>query len=88
MTEIVTSAGFVIDGATQATDWNYIDGFGSAIATCHLLGDASTQFVGAYSSYFIAFRAVPWSPLWRSSPTYGIDSIITVDLMVTNTMPS
>jgi len=79
--EVIASPGVVIDGATQAIDWQYIDGFGLTMATGHLLGDASTQFVGSFGDHFIVFRAVPWSPLWSTGMDYQtIGVIVTANL--------
>jgi len=67
-----TTPGLVIDGLTRATDWQYIDGFGSHLATGHALGDATTQFAGATSwSSFSVFRGTPWSPLWSAGNSNG-----------------
>jgi len=79
--EVIMSTGLVIDGATQATDWQYVDAFGSPLTTGHLLGDATTQFVGANGSYFALFRSVPWSPLWSAADPYSdIHAMIAADL--------
>lgn len=67
-----TTPGLVIDGLTQVTDWQYIDGFGSHLATGHALGDTTTQFAGATSwSSFSVFRGAPWSPLWSAGNSNG-----------------
>lgn len=67
-----TTPGLVIDGLTRATDWQYIDGFGSHLATGHALGDSTTQFAGATSwSSFSVFRGDPWSPLWSAGNASG-----------------
>jgi outer membrane protein assembly factor BamB len=79
--EVVASTGLVIDGATQATDWQYIEAFGSPLATGHLLGDETTQFVAAQNSAFAAYRGTPWSPLWSAGDSYaGIQSLIAANL--------
>ena len=67
-----TTPGLVIDGLTQVTDWQYIDGFGSHLATGHALGDSTTQFAGAtYGPSFSVFRGDPWSPLWSAGNASG-----------------
>jgi outer membrane protein assembly factor BamB len=78
--EIVASSGLVIDAATLATDWQYPDIFGQPLAAGHLLGDATTQFVAAYTNYFIVFRGTPWSPLWSAGSNYYVDRLITANL--------
>ncbi len=67
-----TTPGLVIDGMTQTTDWSYIDGFGSHLATGHAVGDTTTQFAGATSwPSFSVFRGDPWSPLWSAGNASG-----------------
>ena len=81
--EIIISAnqGRVIDGATQATDWQYSGTFGYNLATGHLSGDASTQFLGANgSAQFTVFGGAPWMPLWTYNQFPYIGALATVDL--------
>lgn len=73
--------GIVLDGATRATDWQYIDGFGAELATGSLASGGGTQWVGAGDWYqFTVFRASPWSPLWSGSPDLDIGAIATANL--------
>jgi hypothetical protein len=44
--EIVTSTGFVFDGATGATEWSHAPGFGEEIDTGDLDGDGVEEIVG------------------------------------------
>jgi hypothetical protein len=77
---LATTPGLVIDGATQATDWTYIDGFGGYLATGPLVAGGGTQWVGASAwNQFTVFRASPWSPLW-SANVFNISAIGTADL--------
>ena len=70
--------GIVLDGATRATDWQYIDGYGSRLATGALLGSGGVQWVGAADwNLFTVFRATPWSPLWSGSTSHDIGAIAT-----------
>ena len=65
--EIVLAAepGLVIDGATQATDWSYKDGFGAYLAAGHFQSGGGAQFVaGNEWSPFMVFQSAPYSPLW------------------------
>lgn len=75
-----TLPGIVLDGATRAIDWQYIDGFGSRLATGSL-GGSGTQWVAANSWYnFTVFRASPWSPLWSGTAPLDITAIATAHL--------
>ena len=72
--EIVVDSmpGLVLDGATRAIDWQYIDGFGYPLAAGQLLGDSTTQFIAVISySQFTVFRGSPWSPLWSGGDAIG-----------------
>lgn len=70
-----TTPGQVIDGATLATDWSYIDGFGTQLATGTFLASGEPRWVGYGSNdAFTVFGANPWSPRW-DYPTvsnYGV----------------
>ena len=73
--------GVILDGATQATDWQYIDGFGQLLATGPLAAGGGTQWIGAQAWYqFSVFRASPWSPLWSGWAAGDIDAIATANL--------
>ncbi|MEO7064870.1 MAG: VCBS repeat-containing protein [Dokdonella sp.] len=75
------SPGLVLDGATRATDWQYVDGFGVKLATGALSAGGGTQWVGAEGwSQFTVFRAMPWSPLWSGTASQDIGAIATADL--------
>lgn len=71
----------VIDGATRAVEWSYIDGFGQLVAVGRLASGGGQQWVGAraWQSYTV-FRAVPWSPLWSGKTNQDIGAIATADL--------
>lgn len=72
--------GIVLDGATRAIDWQYIDGFGTQLATGSLLMDGGIQWVGAGGwRPFTVFRASPWSPLW-TGPGHETGAIATANL--------
>ena len=74
-------AGRVIDGATQAIDWQYDGPFGADLASGHLIGDGTTQFFGAVYTSFNVFRGAPWTALWSAGAiTGGIAALAAVDL--------
>lgn len=82
--EIILAGGVpgrVVDGATRAVDWDYIDGFGSKIATGRLAAGGGTQWVG-YTSWanYTVFRATPWSPLWTGLTSHDIGALATADI--------
>ncbi|MCR6703005.1 MAG: hypothetical protein NVV68_18470 [Dokdonella sp.] len=71
-----SAPGLVLDGATLASDWTYIDSFGTRLAAGRLGADGSNQWVGISAWYqFTVFRALPWSPLWTGQVLGQIDSI-------------
>ncbi|MBL0162105.1 MAG: VCBS repeat-containing protein [Xanthomonadales bacterium] len=73
--------GIVIDGAIGSTDWQYIDGFGTQLATGSLLSGGGTQWVAASDwNLFTVFRASPWSPIWSGSTSQDIGGIATANL--------
>lgn len=74
---VASTPGLVIDGATQATDWSYPDGFG------WLLADARSQAAGTHR--FLAtplgitmFQGAPWAPHW-TIPDFGPSALATHD---------
>ena len=56
--------GLVLDGATQATDWSYKDGFGYYLASGEFQPGGGMEFVAADGGIFRVFQSAPWSPLW------------------------
>lgn len=73
--------GLVLDGATRATDWQYIDGFGARLATGRFASGGGTQWAGAaHWNQFTVFRAAPWSPLWTGSTPMDIGAVATATL--------
>jgi len=58
------SPGQVLDGATFATEWQYVDGFGTSIVTGRLGGQGKPRWTGSALGRFSVFQADPWSPLW------------------------
>jgi len=80
---VTASPSLVIDAATQSTDWLYVGdwAFGSYLATGHLNGDSTTQFVGYADTSFTVFRGEPWSPLWSAANVpWGIGALATANL--------
>ena len=62
--EIVTSAGFVFDGATQQNEWAYGPGFGTAIDIGDVMGDGVGKIVGTNSGVAArVFDAVLKAPI-------------------------
>lgn len=73
--------GIILDGATHATEWQYIDGFGARLATGSLLAEGGTQWIGAQAwNLYTVFRAAPWSPLWSGTTSQDIGGIATANL--------
>lgn len=65
--EIVLSGvpGRVIDGATQATDWSYKDGFGFLLAAGEFKPGGGLEFAAVNTwGPIVGFQSAPWSPVW------------------------
>ncbi len=72
--------GYVLDGATQAIDWTYKDGFGAYLAGGHFSDGGGAQFVAARDwDLFTVFQSAPYSPIWDAS-VFDIDAIAAADL--------
>lgn len=77
---LATTPGLVIDGATQATDWSYLDGFGSYLASGRFQAGGGNQFVAAHDwDRLVVFQSAPWSPLWDLK-MFDIDAVAAADL--------
>ena len=66
--EIVTSAGYVFDGATGANQWAYAPGFGSQVDIGDVIGDGVGKIVGTAAAGLTAYDAVQKSVLWSIPP--------------------
>jgi hypothetical protein len=67
--EIVTSGGYVFDGATGANQWAYSQGFGSQVDIGDVSGDGVGKIVGTASFAGVtAYDAVQKSVLWSIPP--------------------
>ncbi len=71
--EIVTSGGFVWDGASHRNEWAYAPGFGSQVEIGRLTAGGAAQIVGAFP--LRGYSAALKTPLWEfPSPGYGLPS--------------
>lgn len=73
--------GRVLDGATFATDWDYIDSFGDR-PTAGRFGPngESRWFGGRYGSgIYTLFGSQPWSPLWSGNVSDRILAATAID---------
>lgn len=79
--EIATSGGYVLDGASGATEWAYGPGFGSAVDTGDLDGDGVEEIVGSPSGRIVGYSAVWSSPLWEwtTASYYGASALLVAD---------
>jgi hypothetical protein len=68
--EIVTSDGFVFDGATHQNQWQYGPGFGSIIDVGDVNGDGIGKILGVdpTSGVVKVFSATLKSPIWQLTP--------------------
>lgn len=83
--EIVIAAwhlpGLVLDGATQATEWTYSEGFGSHLSAGRVLGGTASGFAAANDwGLFGVFGADPWSSRWSLSAPRDTDALAVGDL--------
>ncbi|MGZ6099034.1 MAG: PKD domain-containing protein, partial [Myxococcaceae bacterium] len=62
--ELVTSGGYVFDGATHANEWAYAQGFGSMVVVGDLDRDGIAEIVGVPGP-IRGYSAVLKSPLWE-----------------------
>lgn len=78
--EIVTSRGFVYDGASLANQWSYGVGFGTLVDTGDLDGDGVEEIVGMDDwNSFRGFSAVLRSVLWQGSGS-DFDAILVANV--------
>ncbi len=69
--EIVTSGGYVFDGATHQNQWAYSTRFGTAVDTGDMDGDGIAEIIGIEQWGTVrAYDAVAKSPLWEYLPAY------------------
>jgi FG-GAP-like repeat len=66
--EIVTSGGYVFDGATGANQWAYAPGFGSQVDIGDVIGDGVGKILGTASAGLTAYDAVQKTVLWSIPP--------------------
>jgi len=79
---IAGTPGLVVDGATQAVDWQDAGGFGPKLGAGRILGGSRDGFVaGMEWGYFNGYRSVPYSPIWtvKAQQTDAL-SVADVDL--------
>lgn len=70
----------VVDGATQAQDWIYPDGFGDYLVGGRFALDGTMGFAGARDwTSATVFRASPWSALWNYARS-DMDAIDSCDV--------
>lgn len=76
---LARTPGLVIDGATQATDWSYLDGFGRYLASGRFPAGGGNEFVAARDwDRIMTFQSSPWSPMWDVK-MFDIDAVATAD---------
>ncbi|MBA8889710.1 hypothetical protein FHW12_003957 [Dokdonella fugitiva] len=68
--------GFVVDGATNAMDWQDAGGFAPLLAAGRIVDAAHDGFIAAREAgYFSGYRGTPYSPIWsvKVARTDGVD---------------
>lgn len=78
--EIITSGGYVLDGATLSSKWHYSAGFGFTVDAGDVDGDGIAEIVGAVDWTAVkVFSAVLKSPVWEIQRS-DIDAVRVADL--------
>lgn len=73
--------GRVLDGATFAVDWEYLDSFGYwPVAGRFTSSEEMRWFGNPYLGAYTLFRAHPWSPLWSGNAFENIVAMTAADL--------
>lgn len=79
--EIVSSRGYVLDGATREVEWFYPSGFGSPIAVGDFDGDGMAEIAGSGGWYRITvFDADLQSPMWQITTSLDIAAVLAADV--------
>jgi hypothetical protein len=76
--EIVTSAGYVFDGATGANKWAYGPGFGTLVDVGDVNGDGVGKIVATTSTGLTVYDAVNKTALWSIAANVGTFSSMRV----------
>lgn len=71
--------GRVLDGATFATDWSYVDPFGPHVVAGRFAPGPTMRWFGL-DTFYTLYRAEPWSPLWSASAHYTVTAAAAGDL--------
>jgi hypothetical protein len=79
--ELVTSGGYVFDGASHQNQWAYSQPFGNAVEVGDMDADGVDEIVAVSSGIVRAYSAVYRSPLWEyaPSPYFGPYSLTVAD---------
>lgn len=59
------SVALILDGATQATDWSYVDGFGQMIMPGRFGASGALGWAASSHGAFTIFQSAPYSPVWN-----------------------
>ena len=80
--EIVTSGGYVFDGATFASQWAYAPGFGNDVAVGDVDGTGVGQIVATTTNALRGYSATAKSPLWELSMAgpFSVSSVVVRDI--------
>jgi len=80
--EIVTSGGYVLDGAAFATQWVYAPGFGNDVAVGDVDGTGVGQIVATTTHLLRGYSATGKGPLWAMSMAgpYPFSSVVVRDI--------
>lgn len=59
------SLALILDGATLATDWSYVDGFGQMIMPGRFGASGALGWAASSHGAFTIFQSAPYSPVWN-----------------------
>ena len=78
--EIVSSRGYVLDGATREVEWLYPYGFGAPMAVGDVDSDGMAEIAGSGGWYRITiFDADLQSPMWQITTSHDIGDVYIAD---------
>lgn len=68
----------VLDGATQATDWSYIEGFGLMVTTGRFGTTDTAGWATTAGGAFTVFQSLPFSPVWSGGQGLTLAALATL----------
>lgn len=73
-------SGFVIDGASGAVKWHYLNGFGSTLGLADTNNDGVLEIIGMGGGQVTIFDGALHSPLTQFSPNFDLAAMLVTDI--------